>query len=50
MNGYFANTFKDALDELVSDLKFEQMDMFIGLVDYYDDNDDQETWQLSIED
>ena len=50
MNGYFANTFKDALDELVSDLKYEQMDMFIALDDYFDDYEDEETWQLTIED
>ena len=50
MNGYFANTFKDALDELVSDLKYEQMDMFIALDDYFDYYEDEETWQLTIED
>lgn len=50
MNAYFANNFKQALDEVTSDLRYEQVDMFVALDDYFDNDDDSDSWQLTIED
>lgn len=49
MNTHFSNSFKDCLDEHISDLKYNDYNAYLDLDDYFIDSEEEDTWQLTIE-